>query len=109
MNTKNRKGFTLIATGFCVISLVGMLGLALDLGRVYISKNETQSFTDTAALAAAMKLNGLAFDDARNAITNNTKKFTDAIDPVHTTLAEYTLEDANAHDTSTKATSINTY
>jgi len=73
MYKNNRKGFTLIATGFCVISLVGMLGLALDLGRVYISKNETQSFTDTAALAAALKLNGVSFTDARNAIINNTK------------------------------------
>src|SRR5436305_15177988 len=67
----NRKGFTLIATGFCIISLFGMLGLALDLGRVYISKNETQSFTDTAALAAALKLNGTSFDEPRDAVTQN--------------------------------------
>ena len=38
-----------------------MLGLALDLGRVYIAKNETQSFTDTAALAAALALNDANF------------------------------------------------
>ena len=73
MDRRNRKGFTLIATGFCVVSLLGMLGLALDLGRVYIAKNETQSFTDTAALAAALTLNGTSFDPARNAVTNNTK------------------------------------
>src|SRR5262245_27681520 len=68
-----RNGFTLIATGFCVASLLGMLGLALDLGRVYIAKNETQSFTDTAALAAVLRLNGVNFTDALNAVTNNTK------------------------------------
>jgi len=73
MEKNSRKGFTLIATGFCVISLFGMLGLALDLGRVYISKNETQSFTDTAALAAALSLNGTSFDPPRNAVTGNTK------------------------------------
>src|SRR4030095_11586173 len=73
MEKNSRKGFTLIATGFCVISLFGMLGLALDLGRVYISKNETQSFTDTAALAAALSLNGTSFDPPRSAVTGNTK------------------------------------
>ena len=53
----NRKGFTLIAAGACAFTLFGMLGLALDLGRVYIARNEAQSFTDTAALAAALTLN----------------------------------------------------
>lgn len=53
-----RSGFTLIATGVCMITLVGMLGLAVDLGRVYITKNEAQAFTDAAALSAARQLNG---------------------------------------------------
>src|SRR2546427_1437870 len=73
MRTTDRKGFTLIATGFCVASLLGMLGLALDLGRVYITKNETQSFTDTAAMAAVLKLNGISFTAAKNAVLNNTR------------------------------------
>ena len=50
-----------------------MLGLALDLGRVYIAKNETQSFTDTAALAAALALNDANFTAAKDAVTGNTK------------------------------------
>jgi Flp pilus assembly protein TadG len=69
----NRKGFTLIATSFCIASLLGMLGLALDLGRVYIAKNETQSFTDTAALAAALALNDANFTAAQDAVAGNTK------------------------------------
>lgn len=73
MRTTDRKGFTLIATGLCITSLLGMLGLALDLGRVYITKNETQSFTDTAAMAAVLKLDGVSFTAARAAVTNNTK------------------------------------
>src|SRR5438094_10613160 len=72
MRTTDRKGFTLIATGLCIASLLGMLGLALDLGRVYIAKNETQSFTDTAAMAAALKLDGLTFTAAQAAVLNNT-------------------------------------
>ena len=71
--TAGRKGFALIATGVCVASLLGMLGLALDLGRVYIAKNETQSFTDTAAMAAVLKLNRVSFTAAQNAVLNNTK------------------------------------
>src|SRR5437762_13941320 len=71
--TSSRKGFALIATGVCVISLLGMLGLAVDLGRGYIAKNETQSFTDTAAMAAVLKLNGLSFDAAKTAVLTNTK------------------------------------
>jgi hypothetical protein len=50
-----------------------MLGLALDLGRVYIAKNETQSFTDTAALAAALALNDANFTAAQDAVAANTK------------------------------------
>lgn len=50
-----------------------MLGLALDLGRVYIAKNETQSFTDTAALAAAAGLNNGSFAVAQDAVAANTK------------------------------------
>ena len=33
--------------------MVGMLGLTTDLGRVYIAKNELQSFADAASIAAA--------------------------------------------------------
>ena len=73
MGPNGRKGFTLIATGICVFALLGMLGLAIDLGRVYITKNETQSFTDTSALAAVMKLDGVSFTSAQAAVTKNTK------------------------------------
>jgi Putative Flp pilus-assembly TadE/G-like len=50
-----------------------MLGLALDLGRVYIAKNETQSFTDTAALAAALALNDANITASQDAVAANTK------------------------------------
>jgi uncharacterized membrane protein len=73
MRTNSRKGFTLLATAFCLVSLLGMLGLALDLGRVFIAKNETQTFTDTAALAASLNLDGISFTAANAAVTNNTK------------------------------------
>jgi Flp pilus assembly protein TadG len=52
------RGFTLIATAVCLIALVGMLGLAVDLGRLYIAKSEAQAFADAAALAAVKELDG---------------------------------------------------
>lgn len=51
-------GFALVMTAICIIVLIGMLGLTVDLGRAFIVKNEAQAFTDSAALAAAIQLNG---------------------------------------------------
>lgn len=53
-----RRGFSLVMTAICIIVLIGMMGLTVDLGRAFIVKNEAQSFTDAAALAAAVQLNG---------------------------------------------------
>jgi hypothetical protein len=38
--------------------MVGMLGLAFDLGRMFITKNELQTFADASALAAVSSMNG---------------------------------------------------
>jgi putative Flp pilus-assembly TadE/G-like protein len=54
----NKRGFIILVTAVSLIVLVGMLGLAVDLGRVYIVKDEAQAFTDLAAIAAARHLDG---------------------------------------------------
>jgi uncharacterized membrane protein len=38
--------------------LVGLAGLAIDIGRMYVIRAELQSFTDAAAIAAALQLDG---------------------------------------------------
>ena len=43
-----------------MLLLLAVLGLAFDLGRIYIARNEAQIFTDAAAMTAAEKLNGEA-------------------------------------------------
>jgi len=59
MREKNgRRGFVLITMTVSAIALIGALGLAVDMGHVFITKNETQVFVDAAALAAALQLNG---------------------------------------------------
>jgi Flp pilus assembly protein TadG len=53
-----KRGFVLLVTAVAMFVLVGMLGLAVDLGRVYIIKNEAQAYADVAAISAARHLNG---------------------------------------------------
>src|ERR1700752_1060050 len=53
-----RRGFTLLAAGVSAVAMFGMAGLAFDIGRMYITKNEAQSYADSAALYAAQQLNG---------------------------------------------------
>jgi uncharacterized membrane protein len=38
--------------------LLGVAGLGVDIGRMYVIRAELQAFTDAAALSAAMELNG---------------------------------------------------
>src|SRR5690242_13233470 len=52
------RGYILIATTFSMAFLLGVLGLALDIGRMYIAKNEAQSYVDSASIAAAQQLDG---------------------------------------------------
>ena len=57
MNRK-RRGFVLVAMSVTLLVLLAMLGLAFDVGRIYIAKNEAQVYCDAAAMAAASKLDG---------------------------------------------------
>ena len=52
------RGFVLIAMAASLFLLVAMMGLAFDVGRIYIARNEAQIFTDAGAMAAAAKLDG---------------------------------------------------
>jgi Flp pilus assembly protein TadG len=70
----NKRGFIVLVTAVALVVLIGMLGLAVDLGRVYIVKNEAQAFADLAAIAAARHLNGkqAGIDNAKNEVANST-------------------------------------
>ncbi len=60
-----RRGFVLIAMCGCIFLLLAVVGLAFDLGRIYITRNEAQVFTDAASMAAAAQLDGTAAGVAR--------------------------------------------
>ena len=52
------KGFVLIVTCMVLAIVLGLAGLAIDAGRMYVVKNELQAFTDSASLSAALELDG---------------------------------------------------
>src|SRR6202162_982788 len=66
----NRRGFVLIAMSVTMLLLLAVMGLAFDVGRIYIARNEAQVFTDAAAMAAASRLDGTeaGLDRARQAV-----------------------------------------
>ncbi len=92
----NQSGYVVLATTISIFVLVGMLALALDLGRIFIVKSETQALADAAAISAARFLNGTAAGviAARNSIYTTPNRINFATQTV--TAAEYTIEFSNA-------------
>ena len=56
--SKNQRGIVLMTMAVCAIALIGAMGLAIDLGHIFIVKNETQAYVDAAAIAAALQMDG---------------------------------------------------
>jgi Flp pilus assembly protein TadG len=52
------RGYIMVATALSLPFLLGVSGLAIDIGRMYIAKDEAQAFADSAALRAAQALDG---------------------------------------------------
>lgn len=55
---RSKRGFVLIATCIALVILLAVAGLGIDIGRMYLIKNELQAFADAAALTAALRLDG---------------------------------------------------
>jgi Flp pilus assembly protein TadG len=53
-----RRGFVLVTMALTTVGVFGVVGLAIDVGRMFVVKNETQVYCDAAAIAAAMSLDG---------------------------------------------------
>ena len=75
MNRANarERGFVLVTMTVSAIALMGVVGLGVDIGRMYIAKNETQAYCDSAALAATLALDGTTagITAAQTAVTNS--------------------------------------
>jgi uncharacterized membrane protein len=57
-NCRSDKGFVLIVTCIVLAILLGLAGLGIDIGRMYVIRTELQAFSDAAALNAALQLDG---------------------------------------------------
>ena len=74
---EHRHGYISIALLLGLTFLLSMVGLAVDVGRMYITKSEAQSFVDSAAMAAAVQLDGSAAGVTRatSAVATDPKKW----------------------------------
>lgn len=57
-NVQERRGFVLLTTAIAVVALIGAVGVAIDVSRAFVTKSEIQVYSDSAALAATMDLDG---------------------------------------------------
>lgn len=55
---RGKRGFGLILICVCLTVMIGMLGLAFDVGRMFIVKTELQTFVDASAMAACRQMDG---------------------------------------------------
>ncbi|HUK15443.1 MAG TPA: pilus assembly protein TadG-related protein [Bryobacteraceae bacterium] len=53
-----RKGFVLSTSALCMAGLLALIGLATDVVRLYVSRDELRVFLDRAAGAASFELDG---------------------------------------------------
>ena len=55
---QRERGFSLIVSMLSLSVLIGMLGLAFDLGHMFIVRSELQAFADASAMASGAQLDG---------------------------------------------------
>jgi Flp pilus assembly protein TadG len=55
---KSERGVVLFFMAMSALALCGALALSVDVGRMYIAKNEAQAFADSSAVWGALKLDG---------------------------------------------------
>src|SRR5579862_4041002 len=55
---KSQRGMVLMTMAVTGIALIGAMGLAIDVGHIFIVEHETQAYVDAAAIAAALQLDG---------------------------------------------------
>src|SRR5579862_447298 len=55
---RREKGFILIATALALVAIMGIAGISVDVGRMYIVKSELLVYTDAASISAALQLDG---------------------------------------------------
>lgn len=77
-----------------MLLMLAMLGIAFDLGRIYIARNEAQVFTDAAALTAITKLDGTTagLDRAREAVAHLPMRWNLGTEPFTGVVIEFSTD-----------------
>ncbi len=107
---RGERGFTLLTSGICAVLVFGMGGLAFDIGRMYITKNEAQSFADSAALYATQQLNGTAVNGptaADAAVAADPQAWNFATTAFTGTTTEYSMDGSTGWATSGSVSTSN--
>jgi Flp pilus assembly protein TadG len=60
MHASRQRGAVILTAALFLLFLLGFMGIALDLGRLFVVKTELQTAMDSCALAAAQELDGQA-------------------------------------------------
>ena len=60
ITNQRQTGAVAVTVAISIVVLIGFVGLALDLGRLFITKSELQNSADACALAAARELTGVS-------------------------------------------------
>jgi Flp pilus assembly protein TadG len=58
LQRSRQRGAVAVIVGLTMVVMIGAVGLAMDAGRLYISKTETQNAADACALSASLDLTG---------------------------------------------------
>lgn len=84
------------------MALVGMVGLAVDVGRLYIVRNEMQAYVDTAAMSAALELDGTTtgFARARDRVASNANRWNMGTSVFGNTATEFSRSQTGPWETS---------
>jgi hypothetical protein len=77
LSTCRKRGFALIALALAIGALVLVIGLAVDVGRMYVAKSEAQTYADSASLAATLELDGTTegIERARSKVAANPNRW----------------------------------
>lgn len=80
-----------------MLLLLAMVGMAFDLGRIYIARNEAQVFTDAAALTAVTKLDGseAGLEQAREAVAHLPMRWNLGTEPFRGVIVEFSADGMN--------------
>ena len=94
LSRKRRRGFVLIAMSITMLLLLAVMGLAFDLGRIYIARNEAQVFTDAAAMSAAQKMDGTkaGLERARDAVAHIPMRWNLGTQEFHGVVVEFSAD-----------------